>query len=148
MSVSSECEDVRDSDEDNNKTSQVEPEDKPSSVEGLSHNTVGQSASFRVAEGEGKVQIMVVGTRQHQDGGVRQEKSCLLHTKSYLMNSLLHLEDRNKILFQLSKQTNLDRQSRNIYHGKIYNYVLPAPKVVWSNRKQVAMFMVVFVFFI
>ena len=140
MSVSAESEDVRDCDDDNNvlsQPSQQEEEVEPSSVQGLSVQTVGHSASFRVAEGEGKVQIMVVGTRQHQDGGVRQEKSCLLHTKSYLMNSLLHLEDRNKILFQLSKQTNLDRQSRNIYHGKIYNYVLPAPRMVWTNKKQV-----------
>ena len=53
------------------------------------------------------------------------------------MNSLLHLQDRNKILLQLSKQNNLDRQSRNIYHGKIYNYVLPAPRVAWTNKKQV-----------
>ena len=68
---------------------------------------------------------------------LRKEKSCLLHTKSYLMNSLLHLQDRKKILVQLSKQNNLDRQSRNIYHGKIYNYVLPAPRIFWTSQKQV-----------
>ena len=139
MSVSAESEDDRDRGDDNDlpsQASQPEEVEKPSSVQGLSVQTVGHSASSSVAGGEGEV-IMIVRTRQHQDVGVRQEKSCLLHTKSYLMNSLLHLEDRNKILFQLSKQTNLDRQSRNIYHGKIYNYVLPAPRMVWTNKKQV-----------
>ena len=137
MSVSSECEDVRDSDEDNNKTSQVEPEDKPSSVEGLSHNTVGQSASSSVEEGEEGGEMMSREKQQPSDVRVRKEKSCLLHTKSYLMNSLLHLQDRSKILLHLSKQNNLDSQSRNIYHGKIYNYVLPAPRIIWTNGKQV-----------
>ena len=61
----------------------------------------------------------------------------MLHTKSYLMNSLLHLQDRSRILLQLSKQTDLESHSRNIYHGKIYNYVLPAPRVFWTRRTQV-----------
>ena len=133
MSVSSECEDVRDSDEDNNKTSQVEP----SSVEGLSNNTVGQSASSSVEEGEEGGEMMTREKQQPSDVRVRKEKSCLLHAKSYLMNSLLHLQNRSKILLHLSKQNNLDSQSRNIYHGKIYNYVLPAPRVVWTSQKQV-----------
>ena len=137
MSVSTECEDVRDCDDNNNQTSPVEQEAKPSPVQGLSVQTVGQSASSSVDEGEERVKMLVNGTHQRHDVGVRKEKSCLLHTKSYLMNSLLHLQDRNKILLQLSKQNNLDSQSRNIYHGKIYNYVLPAPRIAWTNRNQV-----------
>ena len=67
---------------------------------------------------------------------MKKEKSSLLHTKSYLMNSLLHLQDRSRILLQLSKQNDLDSQSRNIYHGKVYNYVLPAPRTVWTCSTQ------------
>ena len=142
MSVSTESEDVRDCEEDNPPPSQPSPleqEAKSGSVQGLGVQTVAQSASSSVDAREETV--MVGGTHQPQQQphhlGVRKEKSCLLHTKSYLMNSLLHLQDRNKILVQLSKQNNLDRQSRNIYHGKIYNYVLPPPRVVWTNKKQV-----------
>ena len=140
MSVSTEPEDVRDCDDNNNQTPPVEQEAKSSPVQGLSVQTVGQSASSSVDEGEEeeKVKMLAGGTRQRHDVvGLRKEKSCLLHTKSYLMNSLLHLQDRHKILLHLSKQNNLDSQSRNIYHGKIYNYVLPAPRIAWTNRKQV-----------
>ena len=126
MSVSTESDDVKDWDL--SQPSPQDQEDKSSSVQGLSVQTVGQSASSSVDEGEERVKIMQ---------NSRKEKTSLLHTKSYLMNSLLHLQDRNKILLQLSKQNNLDRQSRNIYHGKIYNYVLPAPRVAWTNKKQV-----------
>ena len=150
MSVSTECGDVRDCEEDNpppSRPSPAEQEAKPSSVEGLSVQTVRQLASSSVDVGEERGNIMVVGTHQQQpqsqprrhQAGLGKEKSCLLHTKSYLMNSLLHLQDRNKMLVQLSKQNNLDRQSRNIYHGKIYNYVLPPPRLVWTNKKQVMM---------
>ena len=140
MSVSTEPEDVRDCDDNNNQTTPVEQEAKPSPVQGLSVQTVGQSASSSVDEGEEEEKVKMLAGRTHQRhdvGGLRKEKSCLLHTKSYLMNSLLHLQDRHKILLHLSKQNNLDSQSRNIYHGKIYNYVLPAPRIAWTNRKQV-----------
>ena len=58
----------------------------------------------------------------------KQKSLQLLNTKSYLMNSLLHFQDRDKITAQLTKQKTVGRKSRNYHHGRIYNYVLPAPE--------------------
>ena len=64
----------------------------------------------------------------------KHKKSSLLNTKSYLMNSLLHYDDKEKILAQLSKIRTLEPSSRNYYHGRLYNYVLPAPKINQNNQ--------------
>ena len=58
----------------------------------------------------------------------KQKSLQLLNTKSYLMNSLLHFQDRDKITAQLTKQKSVGRKSRNYHHGRIYNYVLPPPE--------------------
>ena len=63
-----------------------------------------------------------------------QRRSSLLNTKSYLMNSMLHFQDRDKIVAQLSKKTSMEPKCRNFFHGRLYNYVLPAPKVTESNQ--------------
>ena len=104
-----------------------EQRDEQTSVQGLSTETVGQSTSL--SNKPEQINMKSVNN-------MKKEKSSLLHTKSYLMNSLLHLQDRSRILLQLSKQNDLDSQSRNIYHGKVYNYVLPAPRTVWTCSTQ------------
>ena len=114
--------------EDRVSVPEAEQDDIMDSVQGRRIETVSQSP----AVGNEVEEIMMKSVNN-----MRKEKSSLLHTKSYLMNSLLHLEDRSRILLQLSKQNNLDSHCRNIYHGKIYNYVLPAPKIVWTCRKKV-----------
>ena len=63
-----------------------------------------------------------------------QRRSSLLNTKSFLMNSMLHFQDRDKILAQLSKKKSLEQKCRNFFHGRLYNYVLPAPKVTETNQ--------------
>ena len=63
-----------------------------------------------------------------------QRRSSLLNTKSFLMNSMLHFQDRDKILAQLSKKKSLEPKCRNFFHGRLYNYVLPAPKVTETNQ--------------
>ena len=65
-----------------------------------------------------------------------QRRSSLLNTKSYLMNSMLHFQDRDKIVAQLSKKTSMEPKCRNFFHGRLYNYVLPAPKVTESNQVE------------
>ena len=66
-----------------------------------------------------------------------KKKESLLNTKSYLMNSLLHFHDRDKILAQLSKQKMLDQASRNFHHGRLYNYVLPQPSKNYNKKLEV-----------
>ena len=63
-----------------------------------------------------------------------QRRSSLLNTKSFLMNSMLHFQDRDKILAQLSKKKSLEPKCRNFFHGRLYNYVLSAPKVTETNQ--------------
>ena len=63
-----------------------------------------------------------------------QRRSSLLNTKSFLMNSMLHFQDRDKILAQLSEKESLEPKCRNFFHGRLYNYVLPAPKVTETNQ--------------
>ena len=58
----------------------------------------------------------------------RLSKMDLLDTRCYLMESILHINQREKILAQLAKQLLLEPGSRNIYHGRIYNYILPPPE--------------------
>ena len=65
-----------------------------------------------------------------------QRRSSLLNTKSFLMNSMLHFQDRDKIVAQLSKKKSLEPKCRNFFHGRLYNYVLPAPKVMESNQVE------------
>ena len=65
-----------------------------------------------------------------------QRRSSLLNTKSFLMNSMLHFQDRDKIVAQLSKKKSLEPKCRNFFHGRLYNYVLPAPKVTESNQVE------------
>ena len=103
-------------------------DDQPTPGDGLCIETVHQFSPRRNHLEQNKMKSV---------NKVGKEKSSLLHTKSYLMNSLLHLQDRSRILLQLSKQTDLESHSRNIYHGKIYNYVLPAPRIFWTKRSQV-----------
>ena len=67
---------------------------------------------------------------------LKRKKSCLLNTKNYLMNSLLHFRERDKILGQLSKQKTVDQSSRNFYHGRLYNYVLPPPICVQAQKSK------------
>ena len=67
---------------------------------------------------------------------LKRKKSCLLNTKNYLMNSLLHFRERDKILGQLSKQKTVDQSSRNFYHGRLYNYVLPPPICVQTQKSK------------
>ena len=66
-----------------------------------------------------------------------QRRSSLLNTKSFLMNSMLHFQDRDKILAQLSKKKSLEPKCRNFFHGRLYNYVLPAPKVTETNQVKI-----------
>ena len=66
-----------------------------------------------------------------------QRRSSLLNTKSFLMNSMLHFEDRDKIVAQLSKKKSLEPKCRNFFHGRLYNYVLPAPKVTETNQVKI-----------
>ena len=49
------------------------------------------------------------------------------------MESILHINHREKILAQLAKQLLLEPGSRNIYHGRIYNYILPPPEATWIS---------------
>ena len=65
----------------------------------------------------------------------RVPKTELLDTRCYLMDSILHISQREKILAQLAKQLSLEPGSRNIYHGRIYNYVLPPPVVTWVSKQ-------------
>ena len=135
MSVPAECED------------DLNPQDllvtEPGPPLSGSEGEDDQSAS---SEGPGIETVDQISPPRHQldkikmksVNNVLKEKSSLLHTKSYLMNSLLHLQDRSRILLQLSKQADLESHNRNIYHGKIYNYVLPAPRVFWTRRTQVS----------
>ena len=67
---------------------------------------------------------------------LKRKKSCLLNTKNYLMNSLLHFRERDKILGQLSKQKTVDKSSRNFYHGRLYNYVLPPPNSLQAQKSN------------
>ena len=66
-----------------------------------------------------------------------QRRSSLLNTKSFLMNSMLHFQDRDKIVAQLSKKKSLEPKCRNFFHGRLYNYVLPAPKVTETNQVKI-----------
>ena len=63
----------------------------------------------------------------------RVSKMDLLDTRCYLMESILHINQREKILAQLAKQLLLEPGSRNIYHGRIYNYILPPPEATWIS---------------
>ena len=65
-----------------------------------------------------------------------QRRSSLLNTKSFLMNSMLHFQDRDKIVAQLSKKKSMEPKCRNFFHGRLYNYVLPSPKVTESNQVE------------
>ena len=67
----------------------------------------------------------------------QQRRSSLLNTKSFLMNSMLHFEERNKIVAQLSKKRSLEPQCRNFFHGRLYNYVLPAPRLTQNNQVHI-----------
>ena len=69
-----------------------------------------------------------------------QRRSSLLNTKSFLMNSMLHFQDREKIVAQLAKKKSLEPKCRNFFHGRLYNYVLPAPKVTESNQVSVRLY--------
>ena len=50
------------------------------------------------------------------------------------MDSILHINQRDKILAQLARQPPLEPGSRNFYHGRIYNYILPPPEVTWVSK--------------
>ena len=78
-----------------------------------------------------------------------QRRSSLLNTKSYLMNSMLHFQDRDKIVAQLSKKTSMEPKCRNFFHGRLYNYVLPSPKVTESNQVEtgISQYIISFHFF-
>ena len=67
----------------------------------------------------------------------QQRRSSLLNTKSFLMNSMLHFEERDKIVAQLSKKRSLEPQCRNFFHGRLYNYVLPAPRLAQNNQVHI-----------
>lgn len=67
----------------------------------------------------------------------QHRRSSLLNTKSFLMNSMLHFEERDKIVAQLSKKRSLEPQCRNFFHGRLYNYVLPAPRLAQNNQVHI-----------
>ena len=96
-------------------------------VRSQENGSVSRNDTRSVSDNDGSI------TRSGSDKSLRRQKSLLLNTKSYLMNSLLHFDDRNKITAQLTKQKTVGRKSRNYCHGRIYNYVLPAPEQIRSQ---------------
>ena len=74
-----------------------------------------------------------------------QRRSSLLNTKSFLMNSMLHFQDRDKIVAQLSKKKSMEPKCRNFFHGRLYNYVLPAPKVTELNQVETGISQYIFI---
>ena len=118
-------------------SSEVQQGESPLKIDIVSQDSPEQSS---LSSKEGSVtdnasfQRSVTKSSGDINSNMKKNQS-LLNTKSYLLNSLLHFQEREKILNQLSKQKQLEPGSRNFFHGRVYNYVLPIPKS--RSNKQV-----------